>query len=144
MIAAMRTIAGDELVAVHRTRLTPDGRKLDRRMLGPSSGAVIKLDPDDAVTMGLVIGEGVETCLTGRQVGFRPTWATGSSGGIAKFPVLSGVDALTIHGEKDANGANSRAVAECGARWHEAGRGVIVATPLRGKDINDALNGGGV
>lgn len=143
MIAAMRTIRGDDLVAVHRTRLSPEGQKVDRRMLGPAAGAAVKLDPDEAVSMGLIIGEGIETCLAARQLGFQPVWATGSSGGIRAFPVLSGVEALTVLAEVDANGANERAINECGARWHAAGRDVIVAAPQSGKDINDALRAGG-
>jgi hypothetical protein len=89
-----------------------------------------------------VIGEGVETCLAARQIGFRPVWAMGSTSGIQKFPVLSGVDVLTVLGEVDA-GANRRAAEECGERWHNEGRGVIIASPLHGKDINDALRAGG-
>jgi hypothetical protein len=35
------------------------------KALGPMGGAVIRLWPDDAITTGLVFGEGVETVLTG-------------------------------------------------------------------------------
>ena len=64
----------------------PLGEKLDRRMLGVAAGAAIKLDADDAVTHGLAIGEGIETCLTARQLGLRPVWALGSAGAIAPSP----------------------------------------------------------
>ena len=57
-------------------------------MLGRAKGAAIKLDPDDDVTLGLHIGEGIETCLAARQLGYRPVWALGSAGAIAAFPVL--------------------------------------------------------
>src|SRR5207253_852128 len=104
-----------------------------------AAGAVVKLDSDDAVTFGVTIGEGIETCLAARQIGFRPIWAVGSAGAIATFPVLPGVDALTILAEADDRGANARAVEACAARWHAAGREVLLVTPLFGGDVNDAL-----
>jgi len=45
--------------------LSANGTKLGRKMQGLASGAAVKIDDDDAVTMGLTIGEGVETCLAG-------------------------------------------------------------------------------
>jgi putative DNA primase/helicase len=137
MMAAMRTISGDEIVGVHRTRLTPDGCKIDRRMLGSSAGAAIKLDADAHVTVGLVIGEGIETCLAASQLGLRPTWALGSAGAIKAFPVLPGIEALTILAEHDA--ANAKAVSACRERWLAAGCELIICKPRAGKDINDAI-----
>ncbi|MFI5012037.1 MAG: toprim domain-containing protein [Hyphomicrobiales bacterium] len=137
MIALYRDIVTDEPVAIHRTALTPEAAKLGRKMLGPVRGAAIKLDGDEAVTAGLVIGEGIETCLAARQIGFRPVWALGSAGAIAAFPVLPGIEALTILGEHDA--ANAKAVQACANRWSAAGRQVIVVLPAGGKDVNDAL-----
>ncbi len=139
MIALMRDVATDEPQAIQRTRLTPEGVKVARRMLGPAGGAAIKLDADDAVTMGLAIGEGTETVLAARQLGFRPAWALGSAGAIAAFPLLPGIEALTILSEND--DANARAVEECARRWHEAGHEVIVVEPKSGNDINDAIRG---
>ena len=49
--------------------------------------------------MGIAIGEGFETCMAARQIGFRPVWALGSVGAIEDFPVLSGIECLTILGE---------------------------------------------
>ena len=138
MLGAMRCVLTDELRAIHRTRLDREGRKLGRRMLGPSARCAIKLDTDDAVTGGLVVGEGVETCLAARQLGFAPTWAMGSAGAIGVLPVLPGVEGLTLLAETDDAGANERAVEACAARWHEAERDVVIITPNRG-DMNDAL-----
>src|SRR4051794_18444545 len=53
------------------------------------------------VTIGLTVGEGVETCLSARQLGLRPAWALGSVRAIRTFPVLSGIEALTILEETD-------------------------------------------
>jgi putative DNA primase/helicase len=142
MVAAMRDIRTDDLTAIHRTRLTPDGCKIGRKMMGKASGAAIKLDPDENVCLGLHVGEGLETCLAARQLGFRPVWALGSASAIAAFPVLSGIDALSILAEDDATGANARAIEACAERWLAAGREVLRIASLWGGDINDALNRG--
>jgi hypothetical protein len=141
MVALRRSIHSDEPLSVHRTRLTPEGLKLARQNLGPSLDTAIKLDADEDVTKGLVIGEGIETCLAARQrLGLRPVWALGSAGGIATFPVLPGIEELTILTEKCPK--NAKAVRACGERWVAAGRKVILVHPLVGKDINDAIRGG--
>jgi putative DNA primase/helicase len=139
MLTAFRSIADDRLVAVHRTLLSDDGRKIGRRMLGPVGGAAIKIDPDHDVEQGLSVCEGFETGLAGQALGFRPVWALGSAGAIGCFPLLSGVEALTILGETDDSGANARAVRSCGNRWAAADREVIVATPREAGDMNDAI-----
>ena len=141
MIAAMRTIDGDDLVAVHRTRLNEGAEKLGRKMLGAAAGAAIKLDADAHVTSGLTIGEGLETCLTAWQLGFRPTWALASIGAIKTFPVLAGIEALTILTENDVNGASARGVRACVETWSGAGREVVLVSPRVGNDLNDAIRG---
>jgi putative DNA primase/helicase len=125
--------------AVMRTALTVDGKKIGRMAYGPVRGAAIKLSDDADVTTGLVIGEGLETTLAGMVFGFAPAWALGSAGGIAKFPVLSGIEALTVLAETEDGGANERASRECFARWSAAGREVLRATSMIGCDANDAL-----
>ncbi|WP_267355239.1 MULTISPECIES: toprim domain-containing protein [unclassified Methylobacterium] len=139
MVAALRCIHTDRLQAVHRTALTPAGEKIGRKMLGPAAGAAVKLDPDDAVTLLLAIGEGIETCLAARLLGIRPAWALGSVGAIRVFPVLSGIEALTILVESDDGGASEAAAKVCAARWHAAGREVILARPRVPGDMNDAI-----
>lgn len=139
LITAYRTIVGDELAAVQRTALAPDGAKIGRRMLGPTAGAAIKIDSEEDVTYGLHIAEGFESALAGRTLGFRPCWALGSAGAVGNFPVLAGIDALTILAETDDTGANARAIAQCGDRWIAAGREVLTATPLIGGDMNDVV-----
>jgi hypothetical protein len=135
MIAAMRSITTDKITAIHRTWLSADGRKRDRRMLGVVAGAAIKLDADEDLLGGLHIGEGVETCLSARQLGLRPTWALGSCGAVGAFPVLGGVECLTLLAEHD--DASARAVRACAQRWHAAGREVLINRPIGGKDLND-------
>ena len=137
MVALMRSVTTDEPQGIHRTRLTPEGVKVDRRMLGIAAETAVKLDADDEVTAGLAIGEGIETVLAARQLGFQPAWALASAGAITVFPVLGGVEALTLLAENDP--ASDRAISQCAARWHAAGREVTVVTPNFGSDLNDAI-----
>lgn len=139
MVAAMRCVLSDRLQAVHRTALTPEGAKVGRKMFGPVGSAAVKLDPDANVTTGLAIGEGIETCLAARQIGIGLVWALGSVGAIRVFPVLPGIEALTILCESDDGGASEAAARACGARWHAAGRDVVLARPRVGGDMNDAI-----
>jgi hypothetical protein len=139
LVVLLRDIKTNEPCGVQRTGLRSDGPKIGRRMLGRASGAAIKLDVDEDVHGGLTIGEGLETVLTARQLGLRPAWALGSAGAIARFEPLPGIEAITILEEVDESGASARAVEQCGTRWHEAGREVLVVKPKVGSDLNDAL-----
>jgi hypothetical protein len=103
-------------------------------MLGIVARTAIKLD---TVGETLVIGEGIETCMAGRELGFAPAWALGSVGAISFFPILDGVQQLTILGEHGE--VSARAVKICATRWHKAGRQVRVVTPEVGSDLNDVL-----
>ena len=119
--------------------------------LGPMAGCVIRLWPDEAVEQGLVLGEGVETTLaaatviTHRGTLLQPAWAACSAGSLERFPVLSGIEALTIlvdHDHADPRGrhAGQEAAAACAARWSAAGREVIRLTPkIVGADFNDVV-----
>ncbi len=139
MIALFRDIATNEPRAIHRTALKAGGIKVDRKALGPVAGCAIKLSADENVEQGLAIGEGIETVLAGMQRGFLPAWATGFSGAIATFPVLPGIDALTIMVDNDAlrdgRQAGPDAAVECAKRWVAAGREVWWEVPPRGCDM---------
>ena len=139
MVACLRAIEGDGITGVHKTRLTREGVKVGRKMQGLAGGSAVKLDPDDAVTMGLAIGEGIETCLAARQLGLRPCWALASAGAVASFPLLAGVEALTLLAENDP--ASDRAIGKCAEAWHVAGREVTVVTPNFGSDLADVIGG---
>jgi putative DNA primase/helicase len=139
LIALYRDIRTDAPAAIMRTALTPNAHKIGRKALGGVEGAAIKLSDDAEVTAGLTVAEGLETGLAGLVRGFSPAWALGSAGAIARFPVLQGVEALTILAETNDDGANARAVRECAGRWLAAGREVFTATSLIGADMNDAV-----
>ncbi|MFJ7441288.1 toprim domain-containing protein [Methylorubrum thiocyanatum] len=144
MVAPFVNIETGEITGIHRTGLTTDGRKVGRKMLGIAAGAAIMLDPCEAVSLGLAIGEGIETSLSARQLGIRPVWALGSVDAIRTLPVLPGVEGLTLLGETGDSGASESACREVGTRWHRAGRGVEIVLPRVSGDLNDALRAGGV
>ncbi len=145
MIGLFRKIVGNERVAVHRTALTSEGRKIDRMTLGSIGGAAIKLTADEDVSYGLHIAEGIETALAAMTLHFKPAWALGSASGIHAFPMLAGIDGLTIlvdHDQPDARGrqAGHEAARECGERWREAGREVLYVVPdVLGHDMADVV-----
>jgi putative DNA primase/helicase len=141
MVALVTHAESREPLTLHRTWIRPDGRKADveapRLLLSKhrKSGGVIRLWPDDAVTTGLAVAEGIETALA-VATACRPVWSCIDAGNLAVFPVLSGVESLTIVADHD--DAGMRAARECAARWKQAGRTVRIATPPeRGQDAAD-------
>jgi hypothetical protein len=140
----------ERMISVHQTWIAGDGsgRKafdhLPREMRPkarlypfgyPTVGGVIRLSPDCEVTHGLAVGEGVETCLALARCGL-PVWSAMDASHLAPFPVLAGIDCLTIAVDHDAAGI--KAAEELTARWLAAGREVrriISAAP--GEDAVD-------
>jgi len=140
MLALLRDVRTNEPCAIQRTALSKAGEKIDRMILGPKSRAAIKLSADEDVTMGLMVGEGLETVLSAMQLGFSPAWALGDAGNVRAFPVLSGVECLTILVDNDESGTGQRAALECSSRWTSAGREVLRIIPDRcGDDLNDIV-----
>jgi len=138
MIAVMHDIQTNELRAVQITRLRADGSKLGRKIRGVAAGASIKVSPDESVTQGLTIGEGLETVLAGMKLGFCPGWACGGTANLRNFPVLGGIEALTILVDHDEPGQS--AAAECAGRWLAAGIEVFRHMPRKsGDDFNDVV-----
>jgi putative DNA primase/helicase len=138
MVAIMVDIVSNEPCGVHRTALKPDGSgKADmpdgtspKKMLGRAKGAVVKLSVDEVVHDGLGIAEGIEDALSVMCAGWRPVWAALTAGGIARFPVLDGIECLTIFGDADPTGL--AAAQECQARWRAAGRECPIVLPPHG------------
>jgi len=142
MVAAMTT-PDNEFCGVHRTFLRADGMgKIEhgkaKMMLGRAG--VIRLAPNDEITTGLGICEGIETGLALIQrAGWVAIWAAGSRDGIAKFPVLNGIDCLTIFPDRDDSGDGAKAAEACAQRWSAAGRETQIIWPPSGTDWNDVL-----
>lgn len=145
-LVALVTDAVDYRIArtLHRTWVCRDGRKATeanpaRLLLGGhrKAGGVIRLWPDDAVTEGLGIAEGIETALSLAHA-FTPVWSAIDAGNLAALPVLAGVEHLVIAADRDAAGL--AAAEACAARWHRAGRRVRLVLPdADGADLNDEV-----
>jgi hypothetical protein len=135
MVALMTDAVTNELTGVHVTYLNRDGRKTGRKMYGRARTAVVRLSADEDVHYGLAIGEGIETCLA---TVFNPIWACLSAGTLAAFPVLAGVECLTIFADRDHAGIS--AANECGCRWHQADKEVEIVAPSEiGADFADEM-----
>jgi hypothetical protein len=102
LVALVTDVQTAEPISLHRTWISADGTaKADldkpRRLLWKHrSNAVIRLWPDEEVTLGLTIGEGIETCLAAARAGLAPVWATMSAGNLAEFPAFPGIKGLTV------------------------------------------------
>jgi putative DNA primase/helicase len=128
-------------ISLHRTWINADGTKADvdppRLLLGGhrKQGGAIRLWPDECVTYGLGIAEGIETALTLARVR-APVWSLIDAGNLAAFPVLPAIEVLTIAADHD--DAGIRAATDCAEHWASAGRDVrMVVPPKRKSDLND-------
>jgi len=142
VIARYTTAIGNEPRGIWRRPI--DGSR--PKALGPTAGCVIRLWPDDAIDLGLVLGEGVETTLAAatriehRGTLLQPAWAAGSAGNMAKFPVFAGIEALTLLVDNDESDAGQRAADECAARWEAARGEVTLLTPtISNADFNNLV-----
>lgn len=101
------------------------------------AGAVIRLWPDDAVTDGFAVAEGIESALSAAHI-FTPIWATGDAGNMAALVVLDGMESITVFADHDEAGLN--AAHELADRWRLAGRAARVLRPREhGTDANDVV-----
>lgn len=146
MVALVRDVRTNQPRAIHRTALTLDGRKAaiggnDRLTLGPVSGGAIKLTPDEDVTLCLGIGEGIESALSLRllpEFGASPVWSLISANGIARLPVLAGIECLWIAVDRDEAGLKASQTAA--ARWTDR-ETILVSPRSNGADLNDLFKG---
>jgi putative DNA primase/helicase len=146
MVALWTDAVSGEPRAIHRTAITDSGEKVGRKTFGPNAGCVIRLWPDEVVERGLVIGEGIETTLAAatrvqlRGTLLMPAWAAGDAGHLEKFPVLPGIEALTVLVDHDENRRGQCATAECARRWTAAEREVTQLIPrIPGEDFTDLV-----
>jgi hypothetical protein len=149
LIALVRDVLTDRPIAIQRTALDAEGRKIERRSLGPTKSGAIKLWSDTEVTYGLVVGEGMETVAAAATrinpnngTLLQPAWSLIDRINLRDLPILAGVESLTILVDNDASGDGQAAAAQCAARWSAAGREVIRLTPkVQGVDFNDIVRG---
>jgi hypothetical protein len=101
-----------------------------KTVTGRAKDAAVMLSAWDEPTYGLTICEGVETGISMLMAEQAPVWACGGAGTIASFPILGGIEALTIAADADARGQH--AARACAKRWREAGREVAIVAPPAG------------
>lgn len=144
LCAAITDIVTAQPISLHFTRLAADGcgkagTDRDKLLLRGhrKRGGCIRLWPDECVTHGLAIAEGIETALAAAHA-YTPVWATVDCAGMAAFPVLAGIGSLLIFADNDE--AGRRAAGECAQRWADAGHQVRVVMPEQaGADIADVV-----
>lgn len=141
LVGLVTDVVSGEPLSLHRTWIQANGSKATvdspRMLLGGhrKQGGVIRLWPDEAVTAGLGIGEGIETALS-LAWGYSPVWACIDAGNMAALPALSGIECLMIAADNDTAG-NAGAMA-CAKQFTEAGIEVFV-TRQAANDLNDTL-----
>lgn len=145
MVGLVTDVLTGEAINCHRTWLGDGGRKADLerpRMLlkgHRKAGGTIRLWPDSEVTLGLAVGEGIETMLSLARA-FVPVWASIDGGNLGTLPVLAGIEALTVAVDHDAAGLE--AFGQVADRWTGAGKEVRrILPPNPGSDLNDWMAG---
>jgi putative DNA primase/helicase len=143
LCAAITDAVTGKPLSLHFTRLAADGcgkagTGKDKLLLGGhrKAGGVIRLWPDECVTYGLSIAEGIETSLAAAH-GAQPIWSTIDAGNLAAFRILPGIQSLTIFGDNDE--AGRRAANACAERWATVAEVMIVCPDEPGFDIADAV-----
>jgi putative DNA primase/helicase len=138
LIAEITNAVTREPMGIHRTWVTATGKAdlpKPKMVLGPKQGGVIRLWPDEAVTTGLAIAEGIETALTIARE-YQPVWSLVDAGNMAVFPVLAGIETLVIGADNDPAGI--KGAKACADRWAAAGVDVRIVVPQSaGADWND-------
>jgi putative DNA primase/helicase len=126
-------------IGVHRTFLARNGIgkapiNPAKMMLGPCRGGVVRLgEPRDL----LMVGEGIETCLSAMQATGRSAWAALSTAGLRSLDLPRAVTKVIVLADGDEPG--EAAALECARRWQREGRCVRIARPPSGMDFNDLL-----
>jgi hypothetical protein len=136
-------LTGERTGGISRTYIH-QGRKIGKAKSLRGAG-IIRLSPDDEVQTGLHLCEGIESALSAMMMRFCPMWAAGSTSQLAEFPVLDGVECLTVitdHDLADKAGreAGQQAAREVCQRWAVAGREALMKiSKITGEDANDIV-----
>lgn len=141
MLAAVRHWDSNDLIAVHRTWLLPDGSgkapiEPNRMMLGATMGGGTQLSPP---AHKMVIAEGLETSLSVMQETRLPVWAALSTSGMMglNLPDLPMAQDIIIAVDNDP--AGRKAALRSAEKWTKEGRQVRLAFPPPNQDFNDLI-----
>ncbi len=144
MVAGIRMWPEKQVVAVHRTFLNQDGSEKapvrnPKKLFGRVKRGAVRLAP---ATETLVIGEGIETCLSVMEATGLPAWAALSSSFLPAVLLPEMPLASTVIIAADNDGAGMSAAGRAMGIWREDGRKVFVAKPPGSiNDFNDLLRG---
>ena len=137
----------EELVAVHRIYLLPDGSgkaaldpQFQKMSLGPTAGGAVRLgllDPNRA----LIVGEGLENTLSLMQLRGLPGWSAIGTSGMKSLVLPRAATRVLIAVDHDRHGKGEAAAREAGERWVREGREVHLAIPSTPGDWNEVLKG---
>jgi hypothetical protein len=127
MIAAFGINAPREIIAVHLTKLKPDGSgkaevEPNKTMIGSPSGRPIIIAPPNDL-LGLAITEGIEDALSVHQATGLGAWAAGSAPHLGKLgdAVPGWIDSVTIYTDADADRQGERNAALLAERLNARG-----------------------
>jgi putative DNA primase/helicase len=141
MVAAVTLWPSCEPTGIHRTYLAREGDgwnktplEPNKMMLGICGGGAVRLcDPSEV----LMVGEGIETCLSAMVANGLPAWAALSACGLRSLRLPVGVNNVIVLADGDETGET--AAQRCAWRWKREGRRVRIARAPRGMDFNDLL-----
>jgi hypothetical protein len=139
MVALVRRGADGTAMAINRTFLAQDGKgkapvQSAKMMLGPCRGGAVQLGQPCGV---LMVGEGIETCLSAMQATGLPAWAALSTSGLRVFDLPG--DARNVIVLADGDDPGEAAAQDSARRWKREGRRVRIARARQGMDFNDML-----
>ena len=137
-----RCAKGSKIVGLHLTFIE-GGKKRDRRMYAVADGALVgsavrlhKLNGGDAI----VIGEGIETSLSGGVITGLPVWAALDAGKLEKVDIPEQIRRVVILADNDASYTGQAAAFALAKRLKSAGKSVEVLMPeIEGEDWNDVI-----
>ena len=141
MVALVTNGADGMPLAIHRTYLAHDGAgkapvQPQKMMLGSCRcGAVNLAQPSNVI----LVGQGIETCLSAMVASGQPAWAALSTSGLRGLDLPRYVRDVVVL--TDGDDAGEAAARECAWRWKGEGRRVRIARPPQGMDFTDLLMG---
>lgn len=136
-ILAIVRMPDGRVTTVHRTYLTPDGRKAfegeatRKQYKSPSThpvqGAAIRLDKQVGPVLNLA--EGIETALAARAISEQPTWSTLNKELLRMVRVPQQVRIVTIWADRDASYGGQEAAMALMDRLRGEGKAAVVMLP---------------
>ena len=146
LVAKVTDFVTNEPMSLHLTKLLADGSgkagtERDKLLLKghQKKGGVIRLWPDESVTLSVALAEGIESALSAAQL-HSPVWAAVDAGNLGDLAVVDGIETLVVFADHDEAGIT--AARKIVTRWRRAGRQASAWMPTAERtDPNDAVRG---